>query len=111
MAGWIIKYVSDEYEERCGRAANEWHDRGFVRVGEALDAAEGRSDYDIVEDVGEATVFESKAAADAFIDENADRHSLNSYPLEQWSDFSEEFEQIGWHDGEWYFVAVEKEDK
>ena len=111
MAGWVIKYVSDEYEEQYGGATREWHERGFVRAGEVSDADDGRSDCDIVEDLSEATVFESKAAADAFIDANTDRHSLNCHPLEQWSDLSEEFEPIGWHDGEWYFVAVEEEAK
>lgn len=110
MAGWIIAYANDESEERCG-ASSERHERGFMRVGEVWDTVEGRSYYEVVEEEEEATVFESKEAADAFIDANTDRHSLNCYPIEQWNELYGEPEPIGWHNEEWSFVAVEKEAK
>ena len=110
MAGWIIAYANDGSEERPG-ATREWHERGFMRVGEVWDVNGGRRDFEVVEDEEEATVFESKEAADAFIDVNTDRHNLNCYPIEQIFEPYGEPEPVGWHNEEWYFVAIEKETK
>lgn len=110
MAGWIIAYENDGSEERP-EATREWHEGGFVLVGEVWDVNGGRSYYEVVEDKEEATVFESKEAADAFIDANTDRHNLNCYPIEQIFEPYGEPEPVGWHDEEWCFVAVEKEAK
>lgn len=108
MAGWIIAYESDGSEERDG-ATSEWHDRGFMRVGEVWDVNGGRCYYELVEDEEEATVFESKEAADAFIDANTDRHYQNCYPIEQIFEPYGEPEPVGWHEEEMFFLAVEKE--